>query len=453
MADISEYLDIIANEPKGRLVKQAIYDALNAINQQAEIRPPAKREITIGEVLGDTGYLLDYEIGEITQGSIGYQYDIRNSTLSSGEVNLATSSAIYASSTGLAFVVAVNDWDENDVPTITDASTNTLSWTPLASTKATMKIGDGGDGSQIYEDLPTGITKFNFKGMITSRSDLPETGVNGDTYVLKEGAHPAGVSLEYYVYNTNYVSLITGNWGAYDAAEFERTVEKRITVWVSEIGAAQAPTGISVTVASYDSPVTIGAFYIGDTDTRTVSTLPYHVRLIDGDGFHGVKAFDESKTYKGRVANTNSLPRPGDAGDVYYVISNDNFAIWNATESDYDYDPAMYLSYSDYVNEGQASGVSEGTYKIYVVFSLEALSDFASPLVMPSSWSSQAEKASCLTGEACGMTAWLQMPTGGQVPYSYIHGRELYRWAYNGSVAIIPIEIGEREEPDDDQTD
>ena len=60
MADISGYLDTIAHEPKGRLVKQAIYDALNAINQQAELRPPAKREITIGEVLGDTGYLLDY---------------------------------------------------------------------------------------------------------------------------------------------------------------------------------------------------------------------------------------------------------------------------------------------------------------------------------------------------------------------------------------------------------
>lgn len=104
----------------------------------------------------------------------------------------------------------------------------------------------------------------------------------------------------------------------------------------------------------------------------------------------------------------------------------------------------MYLSYADYVEEGQATGVSEGTYKIYVIVSLLPFDSFASALTLPSVLSRYAEKVACPTGEECVMTAWMQKPSNPPVPFNYIYGREVYRWVGNGSVAIIPLEIGER---------
>ena len=449
MPNIDAELNIIANEPKGALVKQAIHDALAKINDAANIRPPAKREVPIGQMINDTGYLAYWEIGSITPGEYGFQSDIRNSTVGSGEGNLAVSNSLYAANSGIAFVVAVNDWDENDEPTITDSSGTTLSWTQLTSVKAEMSMYDGGEGSQVKTDHPD--LDFTIKGIIHSHDELPTTGVtDGDVYI-----NPLDTTLNpprpVYWYSVSEGALAA--WGSGTAAGFKRTVEKRLTVWVAEIPSA---TAISVTVASYDSPVAIGAFCICDSPNNVVSDLPYRVCLIDSDGYHGVKAYDETLTYKGTVASVADLQNvTGETGDTYYVTnaassSPGNYYNWDGSR--WVADGTMYLSARDYIGQNE-TGVSEDTYKIFVCVSLVPTELFESP-INPTSADSGISKAVCPTGESCVLSAWIQSASSTtKYPFNYMLGREYYRWVANGSVAILPLELGERSDQNGNSSD
>lgn len=79
--DISEELSIIASEPKGSLVKQAIYDALQKINQEADRRPVAKLGIPIDEAIIDTGWVTNWVVGDIVPGIlVPFDGEIRNFT-------------------------------------------------------------------------------------------------------------------------------------------------------------------------------------------------------------------------------------------------------------------------------------------------------------------------------------------------------------------------------------
>lgn len=442
MANIDTYLDIIANEPKGRLVKGAIYDALKAINEQAEIRPPAKREVPVGEMIGDTGYLTYWEIGDMTPGELGFSSDIQNGWRMSGtgvDYSEAESTTIYAGASGRIFAVAVNDWVE-DAPdlTITDSSSTGLTWELMTSFEADMTVYDGGEGSSIKEEYPD--DNIVVKGIVHSHSELPTNAADGDVYIcpLDDTVSPPST-----IFWRRSVEGVLAGWFIEHMSEFKREVSKRVTVWSAVVPNA---TGISVSVHTTnqdEGDVTLGVFYVADTKDVAVSELDYRVCLVDQNGFYGVKSYDLSKEYKGEVSGHGGLPFPGDSGDTYYDTTSDEFVIWNDADG-WDYDPAMYLSYSDYVEEGQPTGVSEGTYRIFVVVSLLPFASFASALTLPSTLGNHAEKAACPTGEACTMTAWMQKPSASPVPFNYVYGRELYRWVYNGSVAIIPLEIGER---------
>ena len=107
MPDISEELAIIANEPKGSAVKQAIYDALQKINQEADRRPVAKLGVPIDEAIVDTGWVTNWLIGEMIDGVI-VKFD--GSVISggiSGEHYTARINNYFVNGSGRAFVIAV----------------------------------------------------------------------------------------------------------------------------------------------------------------------------------------------------------------------------------------------------------------------------------------------------------------------------------------------------------
>lgn len=443
MANIDAYLDIIANEPKGRSVKSAIYDALKAINEQAEIRPPAKREVPVGEMIGDTGYLTYWEIGDMTPGELGFSSDIQNGWRMSGtgvDYSEAESTTIYAGAAGRIFAVAVNDWVE-DAPdlTITDASSTGLTWELMTSFEANMTVYDGGEGSSIKEEYPD--DNIVVKGIVHSHSELPTNAADGDVYIcpLDDTVSPPST-----IFWRRSVEGVLAGWFIEHMSEFKREVSKRVTVWSAVVPNA---TGISVSVhttSQDEGDVTLGVFYVADSKDVAVSELDYRVCLLDQNGFYGVKAYDDTLTYKGEVNTQSALPRPGAVGDMYYYTHEDQYMVWNsvAVPPDYEYDPSMYMTYSDYVEEGQTTGVSEDTYKIFVVVSLDAFANFQSALTP---WRGfEGTKATCSTGEPCCMSAWMQTPGQNYGLFNYIRGNELYRWVYNGSVAIVPLEIGER---------
>lgn len=442
MADISGYLETIAHEPKGRLVKQAIYDALLAINAQAEIRPPAKREVPVGDMISDAGCLVDYVIGDMELGEIGFSSDIQLGWLISAtgvDYYEAESSSIYAGKPGRVFVVAVDDWNENsDPPVLEDGSF--LTWTQLACFKSEMSVFDGGTGSSIKTANPS--LTFTMKGIVHSHDELPVENIEaGDTYVfpLDDSVDPPRPI--YWWYESSGTLPLRH---AASASDFKRVVSKRITVWSAKI---ESPVGIVLSVHNgslSDGELTMGVFYVSDTQSVTVSELPYRVCLIDNDGFHGVKTYDEALNYKGEVNMQSALPRPGVVGDTYYYTRKDQYMVWNSVDvpQDYEYDPSMYMTYSDYVEEGQTTGVSEDTHKIFVVVSLDAFANFQSALTPW--WGFEGTKATCSTLDPCCMSAWMQVPGQNYGSFNYIRGNELYRWVYNGSVAVIPLEIGER---------
>ena len=449
MPDIDNELNTIANEPKGRLVKQAIYDALLKINAAADIRPPAKREVPIGDIVCDTGFVSQWVIGDVTVSEPEYLADIQNGAeTSTPGVYQTVSDSVYATSSGLAFLVTENDWDESGTaPVVTDSSSVSLTWTQVASFESKMKIRDGGDGSIISEE--DFVDAYHVKGIVRSYDELPESPQNGDVYICPSDpeyvaawdARTYGNHI-FWTYLSNYVTVIPpGSWFRYPPFVFEREVSRRITVWAATVS---QETGINVTVESSDGAATAGVFFIPDTESSTVSEMDYSIRLLDLGEFYGVKEYDENATYKGEVENEVALAELGigEEGDTYYVKNVDTFYKWYTSEGIFDIDPVMYYTYSDYTEEGATAGLSDGTRKIFVVVSLVPFSNFGAPMSLMRGLHN-ADKIVGSSGSPCTMSAWIQKPTDTSTVFTYsLGGRELYYWAYNGSVAVIPIEIG-----------
>lgn len=439
MADISGYLDIIAHEPKGRLVKQAIYDALNAINQQAELRPPAKREITIGEVLGDTGYLLDYEIGEITQGELGFSSDIQNAWLMTGtgiEYYEASSTSIYAANAGRLFAVTLSEWSNNgSPPTLTDSSSTALTWTQMDTFKISLSAETAAGNAYIRTTYP-GID-FTIKSpFITSADQLPSEDITeGDIYInVQDSVAYAYISDEWVTIEAPRLNLL-------------QNVDKRVTVWTAE---TTAGNGISVS-ASDSEYLTLGVFAVyGDSALSS----DYRLCLRDQNGFYGVKRITMSnRTYQGRVASIANLPSEHQNGDMYYVVDEKRYYIWDDTR--WRSDQTVYNSILDSVQYRESNYISGATKKIFVCLSMLPVSNFEKFLVPIDEDKRYVDSVTVTSADPCYMNAYYSGKPGYlQFPvFNYYLDDEHYFFLGLGSLAILPIEIGEREEPDDDQTD
>lgn len=452
MPDITQELQTIASDPRGHEVKKAIYDALSKINAAADIRPPAKREVPIGEVICDTGFLTLFQIGEVELGQAGFGADIQNGFWFADEQSgyASSSMSVYAGGSGRAFAVVVDDGDtEYPTPTVTDYSDVSLTWSQATSFKAMMSIYDGGEGSQIAEENPD--MTFVMKGVLADDELLPVEGVeDGDVYVrpaYTDILHPTPRTI--FAYNTS--SGQYASWHNTTRDKFKRTVTKRITIFTAAIPSA-TPIKISsevITTAtpSATSPMSLGVFYVSDSNSEAVSEMPYRVCLKDENGFYGVKQFSDTWTYKGSIESVLDLPDTPDAAtDAYYYPDSDNFFVWDSANSEWVVDRTMYYTIEDYIDSGCETGLSVGTYKIFVALSLVPFGRFKASIT-PSTKRGKRDmqKAVCPTGEECDLSAYMQKASvEAEHQMTYINGREVYRWIYDGSVAIIPIEIGER---------
>ena len=121
MPDIDNELLIIANEPKGKLVKNAIYDALCKINYAADRRAPALNGVPIGEVVIDTGWIEGATIGRIGAGEVR-EFDgmISEGGISSGSTYSARVQ-MNVTDPGRVFLVAMQYVDSEE-PEITNIS-------------------------------------------------------------------------------------------------------------------------------------------------------------------------------------------------------------------------------------------------------------------------------------------------------------------------------------------
>ena len=128
MADIDKELEIIEHEKSGAMVKQAIHDAIDKLNQTANKRPTAKTGIPIDEVIIDTGWITDARIGELIAGEVlSFDGEVAEAT---EESDVFTGSAsLMLQEGGRAFFVTVDDGGTSisDIPTISDDAE--LTWT------------------------------------------------------------------------------------------------------------------------------------------------------------------------------------------------------------------------------------------------------------------------------------------------------------------------------------
>lgn len=454
MPDITQELQTIASDPRGHEVKKAIYDALSKINAAADIRPPAKREVPIGEAICDTGFITQFQIGEVELGQAGFGADIQNGFwfMDDHTGYAASSVSVYAGTSGRVFAVIVDDGDtEYDIPTITDESDVALTWSQVTSFTATMSMYDGQDGSQIAEENPD--KTFTIKGILADDELLPVEASDGDVYIrpaYTDILHPNPRTI--YAYCSVSGQLAT--WTNSTRDKFKRTVSKRVTVWTAVVPSA-TPIKVVAEVLTPntnppltdDIPMTLGVFYASDSSTEVVSEMPYRVCLKDDNGFYGVKKTSDTWTYQGTISVITDLPStPVNQTDAYYYSGSDDYYVWDTTNSEWIVDQTMYYTGADYISEGCETGLSSGTRKIFVVASLVPFSNFKSAIYPPTkSGKRELQKAVCPTGESCMMSAWFQKSDSTSQPkLTYANGREQYRWICDGSVAIVPIEIGER---------
>lgn len=449
MPDISEELSIIANEPKGSLVKQAIYDALQKINQEADRRPVAKLGIPIDEAIIDTGWVTNWVVGDIVPGIlVPFDGEIRN--FNTGDITYSSYvGSIYANHTGKLILVSLTEWQDEPVePTINDI--DEYEWTKIGRYKLPLRIQNGKGNAIIREAYPE-ITEFNVKGYIQSPSELPgddelEQLEIGDIYVCIPDD-------SLYMVVESYTTASHKWWEHVEEASaiLTNTVDRMLCIWccnITEPREVRVNTSFPITGSADEDAYknfAFGAFAVYDTPEAPISTCIPSVRLMNSNNVSvGVKRITDS--YKGSVATYNSLPTT-DVGNnyMYYVIDEDNYYVYKTSDNDWHLEKTVYDANMDDIHETPDVGTYQaGSKKLYICASLDPVEDMH--LVLEDNVSEDLRQAMHgyyhFSGSECALSVWGM--EDGQLRYPrfrYQKGTEMYRVSGNGSLAIIPIEF------------
>jgi hypothetical protein len=449
MPDISEELNIIASEPKGRLVKQAIYDALLKINQEADRRPVAKLGIPIDEAIIDTGWVTNWVVGDIVPGIlVPFDGEIRN--FNTGDTTYTSYvGSIYANHTGKLILVSLTEWQDEPVePTIRDI--DEYEWTKIGRYKLPLRIQNG-KGNAIIRDAYPEITDFNVKGYIQSPSELPgddelEQLEIGDIYVCIPDD-------SLYMVVESYTTASHKWWEHVEEASaiLTNTVDRMLCIWccnITEPREVRVNASFPITGSADEDAYknfAFGAFAVYDTPEASISTCTPSVRLINSNNVSvGVKRITDS--YKGSVATYDSLPTT-DVGNnyMYYVIDEDNYYVYKTSDNDWHLERTVYDANMDDIHNVPDVGTYQaGSKKLYICASLDPLEDMH--LVLEDNVSEDLRRAMHgyyhISGSECALSVWGM--EDGQLRYPrfrYQNGTEMYRVSCNGSLAIIPIEF------------
>ena len=293
MPDISEYLDIIANETKGRLVKKAIHDALNVINEAADKRPVAISGVPIDEVLVDTGWITDWQIGVLENGAIlKFDGDIDSSAMSGG-VNYKSRAGILTTQPGRVFAVTVG---ESAPQSLTNIEAD-VDWTLVRTITTDQWVETIRSDAYVLQATYPGAT---IKGFIYNELELPDptdssVRVN-DVYVHNSVDALATAYICQEVNSTK--TWVDANLMIQDLTVYQPQV---MTVWTAVV---ESGTNIDVYFETTSEYMALGIFAIYDRPGFTASELPFKVSVPYATG----RKFDASNHLKGKKATIADLP-------------------------------------------------------------------------------------------------------------------------------------------------
>ena len=426
MADISAELEVIENERRGALVKQAIHDALDKLNQTANRRPTAKTGVPIGEVIIDTGWVEGSLVGSLIAGEI-HTFDgvIENSAYEpSGAENTLR---LFANHDGKAYIVTTSEWrTEGDIyPTITDSSG--LTWTLERSFKGQANAYDANNS-----DLSTYVTNPTIKGYVYDASELPEADANtvGDVYVDNVN------HITYYGAEDNGVY----SWGMITdpvpSGLCHNARSDRICVWSATVTES---ADIVAVIADSGTYLSSAVFAVYNTSQNRFSEYDTHVAvpMQRGRGYW-------VSTFAGKVATPADLPsEPTSELALFYVESND---------SCYEYSDGDWINLAQNVFDGSIDsktyagaieGITANTAKIFVTSAYYENQSYIPHLVLSdSSMASHVQQAVSTKAGGSKISAWFQESGLSTYPrFKPAMGTEDYLNLHDHSFVIFEIEL------------
>ena len=441
MADISAELEVIQNERRGRLVKDAIHDALDKLNQTANRRPTALKGIPIGEAIIDTGWIDEALIGRIGAGEIR-EFD---GVISEGGVSSSIYSArarMDVSDPGRVFLV-VMPYSRSGTPELTNISGD-VNW-ELIDCQFLETYSYDADESGIHTTYPDAT----LKGYVYSRDELPsldDVDV-GDMYV--DNAHRKLCICD------EVASEKVWDYRDDPAGQLNVSNIAAIYIWSAVINTdTTIDVRVDVDGTSMDPKhLSVGLFAIYNKDNFAADTLPYHVSVID----YGKKAFDTVSIsepvlkahFKGKVAAVADLPSTLVIdGDIYYVTATDACyqRYTEDGESGWSKMGNVYDSSEDSVTvTHDPDGIHAGTSRIFVCAGYNPNTNQGIPHLLYTDGASVGAMTPVAYSLAGGsyLSAWHQVHGDSSYPiFKPAIGVENYVNLYDGSVAVLVIEIG-----------
>ena len=428
MPDISEYLDIIANEPKGRLVKQAIHDALNVINAAADKRPVAMTGVPIDEVIIDTGWITDARIGELIAGEVlSLDGEVAETTEESDV--FTGSAALLLQEGGRAFFVTVDDGGTSisDIPTISDDAE--LTWTLVSDiTVPVSKFStDSTPIALLYPDA-------NIRGFVYGEENLPDpTGYSVNDVIVDNIDYDGAGGYTYVCTNDGSVN----EWTKIEEAPMVLCNDDKqlhLHIWTAEVPTLASLTVTAELESEMASFMSVGLFVAYGSNTN------YNVCDIN----HSGRAYSISKNnFKGRVTGKSDLPETVTNGDLYYISSLD--AVYKGIDGEWVRMSNVYESYIDSkVYSGDNDGLHPGTQRLFLFIGYDPSVRSPHFDYVPGSSSTATARFYKSTGNGTRLTAFHQCaPDGGNYPsFKPKEGNEKYFNLNDGSVAVVTIEIG-----------
>lgn len=428
MPDITSELNIIANEPKGREVKEAIWRALNMINDAADRRPSAKIGVPVGEAYIDTGFINHWVAGDFQPGEIGSVLGTISAGVASGESYLASISDFVASGKGRLILVCLSGWNDQGSPPTVHNTGDEVTWTQVGTYEVPMRIQNGQGNALIHFLYPD--KTISVKGTVDTSSGLPSSGMSdGDVYICKEDNRV-------YLYDSD-----TSDWihpEAQSQVILNNEIDRRLTVWTASVESFST-IGVYVGHASIAEELSLGLFFAYDKGSFTPSEMDVRPCLVNNGSFSGVKTISRSGyTYKGDVMALADLPENPDAGDRYYVTSLDKFYAY--VDGEWSWDGTVYNVYTDSI-DNKDTGYHPFTSSkpvFFIIVTIDPVGNFT-PILCPAALTDQ-EYLTCHTAASCTMNAFVPKTYASFLPY---RTTEDYYWLYNGSIAVMPIEFVE----------
>ena len=430
MPDISEELETIAHEAKGRLVKEAIYNALVKINQEADRRPKAINGVPIDEVIIDTGWITDARIGELVPGELlKFSGSIGNGYLSSEDTYTARTSLI-ANDSGRVFIVTYS-YDPT-LPTAPEELINIgdeIEWELVRTISNASTQAKDSDAYMLQQEFPGAV----IKGYVYDVTELPDpsTATVGDVWVINN----------IYSYATSFIcqeNNSTKTWVDTELLWQDVVGSKHfvITIWTAAVDSQAA---IDVKFESSNPEIAIGIFAVYDRDDFSASTLPYKVSVPSTSG----RTFMSTPNVRGTVARRSDLPETVTEGD--YWIVEDTDSCYAGESGAWVYKGAAYdAQFDTRAYAGAEEGIRSGTAKIYVFNCYYPNPVERKPhFKMVDAGGSEMTGVAYPMGSGCPISAWYQSDGSSSFPnFKYETGTEDYVNLYDGSAMIYAIEIG-----------